>query len=84
MANFKAAGQLSPGQSFTITWVTQPVDTDTLTINGITQSIANFVKAGVLTRTANDTSGKTSAYYLFANPEIVGQIPNGSSVSTNS
>lgn len=84
MASFTIPGKLSPGNNFTISWTTQPVDTDTLVINGVKDSIANFVKCGIITRTALDTGAKISAYYVFANPEVNGALPNGSSVSTNS
>ena len=71
MAAFTVSGYKTPGQTFTVTNATAPVDADTLTLNGVKQTLANWKKCGVVEFVG--TVSTTHTYHLSANPEIVGQ-----------
>ncbi len=72
MAAFTASGYLSPGQTFTVTNATAPAITDTITINGMKQTIAEWTKCGVIKFVGSVST--THTYYLMANQSIVGQM----------
>ena len=73
MAAFTVSGYVSPGQTFTVTNATAPADTDTIKVNGVKQTLANWKKCGVFK--FKSTVSTTHTYYMQANTEIVGQIP---------
>jgi hypothetical protein len=84
MAIFLVSKYVSPGQAFTVSYTTAaPASGDTIVINGVRQTLAEWKRNGVVTQTADDTVGKVATYYAYANSEIVGSAPNGSSVSSN-
>lgn len=70
MAAFTVSGYKSPGQTFTVTNATAPANTDTLTLHGIKQTVAEWIKRGVIRFVGSVTT--THTYHLMANPEIVG------------
>ena len=84
MATLIASGYKSPGAPFAVAYVTAPVDSDTLVVNGVRQTILEWKRRGVLTVTNINTTGKTITFYPYANPEQVASAANGSSISSNS
>lgn len=75
MAAFTVTGYITPGQTFTVTNATAPADTDTIKINGVKQTLANWKKCGVFK--FKSTVSTTHTYHLSANPEIVGTQAGG-------
>jgi hypothetical protein len=71
MSTFTVTGYKTPGQTFTVTNATAPAVTDSLILNGIKQTVADWTKCGVIKFVG--TVSTTHTYYLMATPEIVGQ-----------
>lgn len=72
MTTFTVSGYKSPGNSFTINGGgAAPAKTDFIVLNGVKQTLAEWIARGILTITG--TVSTTSTFYVFANPEMIGQ-----------
>ena len=75
MASFTKTG-IKVGEIFTIDGVTAaPVSTDTLTLNNIKNSIANFVQCGIIRPVS--TTGFVTTYHKMTVTSIIGAQPGG-------
>lgn len=73
MASFTKSG-IKVGEIFTIDGGSAaPASTDTLTLNGIKNSVANWIKCGVIRPVS--TSGFVTTYHKMTISSIVGQQP---------
>ena len=75
MASFTKTG-IKVGEIFTIDGVSAaPVAADTLTLNGVKNSISDFIKCGVIRPVS--TSGFVTTYHKMTVTSIVGTQPGG-------
>lgn len=81
MANFTVTGYKSPGQTFTVTNATAPAVTDTITLNGVKQTIKEWVRCGVFK--FKSTVSTTHTYHISADAAIRGYQASGANGNSN-
>lgn len=73
MAAFTVTGYKSPGVTFDVDGGGSAVaNTDTLKLNGVKQTVQEWVKRGCIR--LSSTTGNVNTYHVLWNPEMVGQM----------
>lgn len=76
MPNFTNAGKLIAGNTFTVNGgAVLPLDTDSLRLNGVNQTIGEWVRRGRIRRVSN--AGFITTFHVLSSPEKEGQKAGG-------